>query len=111
MRIVAPLMILLPWLMMASSAFAVDDVRCGNRIVSVGDSRSRVLRICGDPAYQELLAVEQVEYSIKSAHGKISTTQVVRVEQWTYDQGRGYFLKLLTFRNGRLSWIEYGDRM
>jgi len=95
----------------APNVFAVDSVRCGNKIIRVGDFSTRVLRICGDPAYRELLALEEIEHTYKSEHYKISKTKVVRVEQWTYDQGRGYFLKLLTFRSGRLSRIENGDRM
>jgi hypothetical protein len=39
----------------ATSAFALDTYRIGNRIVEVGDSASKLIELAGEPVYKEII--------------------------------------------------------
>ena len=84
---------LLPAIAQASSTF-----RCGDVLVSVGDSSAEVALRCGEPATRQTVALEPDAGSEEL------------VEQWVYDPGPGRFLAILTFEAGRLASIEKGDR-
>ena len=96
-----------------SLPFAVqaDTLRCGNRLVSTGDSDSTVLRICGEPAHRDAVRIEKRKVEKETAEGVVSETVTTRVERWTYNPGSGQLAKILTFRDGVLSSIEDGDRL
>lgn len=78
--------------------------RCGSRLVATGDSASRVLSRCGDPAYVNTSA-ELVTFRLVSG---IEITRLVPVETWTYDRGSRELLRYLVFRDGRLIRIATG---
>jgi hypothetical protein len=73
-------------------------MRCGNRLVSTGDSNSRVVLRCGEPIFSEVIAVEKSKKSEVKKENKI--------EKRTYDLGIGKQLRILTFQNGKLIKIE-----
>lgn len=84
------------WLgLLASYSHAM---RCGNDLITVGDSKAKVLLTCGEPLLSEVVATE------KTADKKEI------IEEWTYYRGPGNFLLILTFQGGRLTDIETGDR-
>lgn len=105
-------------------------MRCGTKLVSLGDSKAEVLINCGEPLLKETIAIrEDTEYSelratypllekngllkekdtAAAAGSKSSLT--LPIDQWTYNIGSGKFLRLLIFQGGRLVAIEKGDRM
>jgi len=98
---------------------AASDMRCGSYLVSVGDRSYDVLRKCGDPAnvetWQEvrirrdLLLFSPVtpdqELFLRSPFVK----ELVSIEEWEYNFGRGQFVRYLRFENGRLGRIITGD--
>jgi Protein of unknown function (DUF2845) len=83
----------------SSSAFA-DAMPCGDRFAATGDSLGDVAGKCGPPTAQDH------RDEVRSA-GESTTT--VAVDTWTYDLGRGNFVRTLTFVNGTLKRIEKGD--
>lgn len=77
---------------------AAADLRCGTELVSPGDSKVEVIKKCGEPLLRETVAVKKTP----------SADEIV--DRWTYDQGPGRFLKILTFEAGELVTIEDGER-
>lgn len=77
-------------LLLSAHVFALDSMRCGNRLVAVGDTKVKVLRLCGEPDHRE----------------RVSGEEAVPVEQWIYGFGSRRFPRVLTFEGTGLSHIE-----
>jgi hypothetical protein len=81
-----------------------DSLRCGNTVISLGDTKTDVLMKCGDPAgtdsWQEEI-VERIDAETKKK-------AVVTTDEWTYNQGPDALIRVLTFRNGKLADIKEG---
>lgn len=77
-----------------------DTMRCGNRLIEVGDSMTSVQALCGAPA--------SVQQGVKA-----SGTAEVPVETWTYNRGPNQFLVNVRFVNGQVVEIktlrQYGN--
>jgi hypothetical protein len=98
---------------------AASDLRCGSRLVSIGDYRYDVLRKCGDPVNVEtweevrirrdlLLSfplTQEQELFLRSPLAK----ELVTIEEWQYNFGHTQFMRYLRFENGRLRRIMTGD--
>lgn len=82
-----------------------ESLRCGDRLVNVGDTKYEVLHRCGQPDYREHLPPYGVEkrYSPYEKHHFY-----VDEEEWFYNFGSNRFVKILTFRNGYLRDIRQG---
>jgi hypothetical protein len=88
-----------------SLAFPVPSawaLRCGNRIVDVGDSKFDVLVRCGEPAAIEPRSEELTE---RAGEGR-TRSLIIQTEEWIYNFGPTQFLSVLTFREERLVHIE-----
>lgn len=82
--------------------------RCGDGIVGVGDTKSRVLIECGAPTYKDKVGSKEVT---TTDQGKIRRKKKSKtVEQWTYNCGAGDFIYILTFEGGKLTKEETGGR-
>ena len=106
-----------------------DSMRCGNKLVSNGDTKAEVLIKCGEPLTRDTIAIrEDTDYAelaiqypllykrglIKNKDGAVigrETTVSQSIDQWTYHLGQGKFLRILYFVGGELAAIEDGDRM
>lgn len=77
---------------------------CGDRIISTGDTKGEVLAKCGEPFYRTSHDEELRERLDETRSRKV----VVTVEEWTYNFGPQRFLRLITFRNGRVVDIRTG---
>ncbi len=77
---------------------------CSEQIVSVGDSKSDVLAKCGDPTWKD---TKQEEEKQKLDSG-LERNVFVTIEEWTYNLGSNRFVRILTFRNGKLVDIKSG---
>jgi hypothetical protein len=99
-----PLLILLGTLTASGSAAASDTLRCGNRLVSVGDTKPEVLIKCGEPAWKDDWSDALISGVDSAVEQRIS---VVR-ERWVYNFGPNAFLEFLSFDNGRLTAISSG---
>lgn len=94
------------WLLAAPApAGANGGLRCGNRLVNVGDRMDEVFRRCGEPTFRTF-SIESV--SVETAPGLFVTRQV-QVETWTINRGPRTFMRYLTFRDGRLVRVDEGD--
>jgi hypothetical protein len=93
--------------------------RCGTRLISVGDSKFRVLSECGDPTHIDIWEEERIfrdfhapKYtdSENQHYGKFFVVkQHVIIERWTYNLGALKFIRYLTFENGSLVKIVTGE--
>ncbi len=106
-----------------------DSMRCGNKLVSINDTKAEILIKCGAPLTQETIAIEEktefaelaLKYPLLYKHGLLKDDKGVTlgkensvtrsIDQWTYHLGEGKFLRILYFEGGRLAAIEEGDRM
>jgi hypothetical protein len=78
---------------------------CDTGTMSVGDTKFEVLMRCGEPAYRSTRE-EEISDPINRFRRR---TRLVVIEEWTYNFGPLRFVKILTFRNGRLADIATGD--
>ena len=87
-------------LVCSGQAFAL---RCGTKLVDIGDRKHKVLYKCGEPDY-------------KDSYDQISPFYPYPAEQidvWTYNFGSNLFMQELIFRNGilrRINKLGYGYR-
>lgn len=81
--------------------------RCGEGIVSVGDTKSRVLIECGKPTYRDRVGSKDTSSGDRSGKRKRSSKTV---EQWSYNCGEGDFIYVLTFEGGKLTKEETNGR-
>lgn len=86
-----------------------DTMRCGQRIVTEGDSTYDVRMRCGEP----VMANRRTEYRSQriwlNGRSFEQTVEVV-VEEWTYDFGPHKFVQYLTFEQGKLITVVAGPR-
>jgi hypothetical protein len=75
----------------------------------VGDSQAEIYRKYGEPLLRETVRVEKVPVA-SDADSEVEIVREVPVEEWTYSPGSDTFLKILTFKDGRLVRIEDGER-
>jgi hypothetical protein len=87
------------------AASASDTLRCGNRLVSIGDNKAEVLIKCGAPAWKD----DWTERHIININTPGELRVSVDRERWIYDLGHNSFLRFLLFENGRLVKISTGD--
>jgi hypothetical protein len=123
MKKVIPLVALcLVWLAAAAAAGSSSrSFQCGNRLVTLGDSKGEVLHRCGSPSWEDGWYEDRVEalagarpYATKPGDPlgtRIPLYTVLRVwvDEWTYNLGPTQFTRTLRFENGRLVSIETGD--
>jgi len=79
-------------------ALDCSALRCGDEIVSTGDSKARVLIKCGKPTYKEKIGAK------KSRRNKGG------LEKWYYNCGKNDFIYALTFEKGILTNEETDGR-
>ena len=84
---------------------ASDTMRCGNRLVSLGDNKAEVLIKCGSPAWKDAWTDEVINGVNTSTAVCVTTDR----ERWVYNFGHNKFLRFLSFENGRLEKITTGD--
>jgi hypothetical protein len=95
--------------------------RCGERLVSVGDTRDEVKDKCGEPSSVEAWQEERIKRDfyrpgIDEAPGDYEGYRVpllvkeqVRIEEWQYNLGPRRLTRYLRFENGRLIKMTTGD--
>lgn len=94
------LFVLVMFFLLLSSGQAMA-LRCGNKLVDIGDRKHKVHRVCGEPTYVD--SYDQPIYGYRQGYN--------HVEVWTYNFGRSRFMQELVFENGilrRINQLEYG---
>ena len=102
------LRVLLPSILclVASQYVWGDAMRCGDRLVNIGDSMAGVQASCGSPAdVQRSTAVSATTTNV--GDGTRSTTGAeVPVETWTYNRGPNQLMVSIRFMNGKVVSID-----
>ena len=104
-------------LVVPSDALAL---RCGSKLVDIGDRKIEVFQECGKPTLIEKLKVENT--TLKAERNKKYLEDIITdleehqevkteiIEEWTYNFGANRLIHFLTFKNGKLSQIKVGER-
>jgi len=126
--IIKLMLIAVPLLTISEQTWAL---RCGNKIVSVGDKKYKVLARCGEPDYSEIRERRipsfcydgtgygdtynsngyYRNYRDQRAYSRIPC-RYETIEVWIYNFGPNKFVKELIFRKGKvfdINSLEYGD--
>ncbi|MGR9107095.1 MAG: DUF2845 domain-containing protein [Gammaproteobacteria bacterium] len=86
-------------------------LKCGNKIVRIGDRLHRVHRLCGDPAYvhayDQPIGVQG--YQQGSDYYYYYQQGSNHIDVWTYNFGPSRFMRELIFENGVLRYINQLD--
>lgn len=104
------------------------SLRCGVRLITVGDYKDRILSECGEPDHVEVWEEERVygfryhpqyygvydNYEVvhpdeRSGGTAYRIRKLVIVEEWTYNHGPTRFLDHLRLENGIVRSIASGD--
>jgi hypothetical protein len=89
-------------------------MRCGNKLIEVGEPMAGVLALCGSPADVQ----HSVVVNATSTAGAVGSTRStvgteVPVETWTYNRGPNKLMVSIRFVNGKVVSIdtlnEYGQ--
>ncbi len=92
--------------MVSSQTFAL---RCGSKLVGLGDRKHEVIRICGEPSFTDSFDEPIVAYG----YGGYQQRVTQRVDVWTYNFGQNRFMQELVFEGGvlrRINRLGYGYR-
>ena len=104
-------------LLMCAGASAGETLRCGSRLVSIGDGMSTVKNACGEPDRIEIR--EEAENAWVQRHydpkeGRYQAPRLIkgpiRVEVWIYDPGPQRLVRRLRFENEELVRIDTESR-
>lgn len=85
--------------------------RCGNGLVTEGDTKAKVLIECGKPTYKEKTSGKQKKIKTTSTKSRIVEgvspqkkyqNRSRSVEKWYYNCGNNDFIYVLEFENGIL---------
>ncbi len=80
--------------------------RCGNDLVSAGDSKITVVNKCGEPDWVDRWSEEVIDFP-DTDHEYRS----VRInERWVYNPGPRQFIRIIIFNGSTVSTIETGGR-
>lgn len=109
--------VLVSTLLVPQAAAAQDSLRCQGRLIEIGDSPDDVRELCGPPTdihsedrYPDAW-ISKYEYNPYGRPRLPYLTQgPIHSEKWTYDFGINRLPYYLHFENGRLVWIESGNR-
>lgn len=78
-------------------------LRCGNKLVNVGDRKHKVLHVCGEPLYRDAYDRPVAVYGYSHHYRS--------VDVWTYNFGKKRFMRELIFEDGilrRINELDYG---
>ena len=116
------IMILFLWYSLNSVIPAFGSaLRCGVRLITEGDYKSKVLAECGEPQYIEVWEEERIyryypwsgyKYYQHGDHRYRKprfAREHVLVEEWTYNHGPHRFMDHVRFENGRVKEIISGE--
>jgi hypothetical protein len=92
--------------------------RCGDGLVSVGDSKAKVIMECGKPTSKGKVRAKKGKYSRvtkkeKNEKGDSKRTYLAKekkksMEKWSYNCGENDFIYILTFEGNTLKSEESG---
>jgi hypothetical protein len=103
----------------SGKVFAIG-FRCGTRLITVGDTKSKVLALCGAPDYTDEWEEERIMRDFRRPLNNEDDDEwgkepflikvPVKFERWYYNFGPTQLIHYLKFRNGTLIKITTGER-
>lgn len=110
----AGLLILLLCLFFTETALAL---RCGNKLINLGDNKRDVYALCGEPESIDRHIERRGDVNSSAFRERFPSSTFgfgqreykevdIAVEEWIYDFGRTRLKQYLRFENGRLTEIE-----
>lgn len=121
------LVILIAAVSSTSADADTGSIRCGSRLITIGDYQDRVLAECGEPDHVRVWEEERVygfhyhpryygiDENYEYRHPKQGSgtpyriRKLVIVEEWTYNHGPTRFMDHLRLENGVVKSIVSGD--
>lgn len=85
------------------NAGAALALRCGDQLVSLGDSKVEVSAKCGEP----MLRTQHNE-SVEETDGTTKHRFTKSIDEWTFNFGPSEFIYFLRFENGQLADLRSG---
>ncbi len=96
------LIVLTLTLVLASSAFAEDTLRCGSKIVRTGMTMEEVKQYCGNPSSTSI-----EEQDVRAGPRVVGKTEI---HTWRYDRASGQRTAVLVFDQQKLMSISYESK-
>jgi hypothetical protein len=95
-------------LLAAAFGARADAMRCGNRLISEGDTRSQVRGLCGEPAdVQTRSILRRPHYTLNGRFVYFGDGLIeIPVEIWTYNFGPYKLMRRVRFVDGQVEEIE-----
>jgi hypothetical protein len=108
---------------MAFPAFG-SALRCGARLITEGDTKSKVLAVCGEPQYIDFWEEERIyryypwaKYNFNQYNQHYDDKflkphfikELILVEEWTYNHGPHRFMDHVRLEKGRVKKIVSGE--
>jgi len=103
----------------SSRVYAIG-LRCGKRLITVGDTKLKVMSLCGVPDFTEEWEEERImrdfrhpfydENDYEWGRQPFLVKTPIKVERWHYNFGPTQLIHYLRFRNGTLIKITTGER-
>ncbi len=92
-------------LLFAANPLCADNtsMRCGNELISIGDTMHKVRNTCGNPVSEQRIGEKRTFKIFKDDQLKIEN--LTYVFEWFYEKGSGVYI--LTFEGSRLVKKEY----
>jgi len=78
-----------------------DSFRCGRKLVSVGDSSSELVRVCGQPRHKDR-GRERIRVD--------GVSRETSVERWYYKKSTRGLEHVIIINRGRVAAVEVGSR-
>ena len=82
-------------LSMVPVAHAAGTVHCGSRIVAEGDTASKLIAACGEPAYRDVWSLYPLAYGV-----------IADVEEWYYNFGPNLLMRIVHLHAGKIEEID-----
>jgi hypothetical protein len=102
------------------SQVSAAGLRCGTRLITVGDTKPKVFAQCGAPDYTEEWEEERIMRDFRQSFNYENDYEwgrepflikvPVKYERWYYNFGATQLNHYLKFRNGKLIKITTGER-
>ena len=89
---------------------AANNRRCGPEAIATGLSKYRLLKLCGAPLTRSERSGFRAAYPGADPRYRPGLYSAVFREEWVYDFGPRYFMRVLTIENGRVVAIENSAR-
>ena len=88
-------------LLVACQDLAADGIRCGRKLVHVGDSAGELFRVCGQPAHKDR---GRQTVSVRGVKKETS------VERWYYKKSSRSLEHVVMIYQGKVVAVEVGGR-